>query len=170
MKVIALNLKGHDCEKMVKRTGNEISLALPSIDVGTAKINIGLFSNKIIELVRASVVAATLDNSQYLICKMKDSTIDPDLKTNYEKIYLQIILSLTQLESIFETIKIDPSPEIRKELSDWIKYCSSLNKHAIELLSPGASGKGLGDYDLEDIMRYQKITNVDIQEAIRILE
>ena len=167
--IIARKLKGHDCEKMVKRTGNEISLTLPSIDVGTAKINVGLFSNRIIELVRASTIATALDNSQYLICKMKGSTNDPDLKTNCEKIYLQIVLSLTQLESIFETIKIDPSPETRKELSEWIKYCSSLNKHAIRVLSPGASGKGPGDYEIEDIMRYQKITKDEIEDAIKIL-
>jgi len=51
------------------------------------------------------------------------------------------MLSLTQLESIFEAIKIDPSPEIRKELAEWIIYCSSLNKHAIEAVSPGIAGK-----------------------------
>src|SRR5215469_7539241 len=113
---------------MVNRIGNELSLTLPNIDVGVAKINMGLFSNKIVELVRASGVAAALDNSQYLICRMKNSTDDPQLKINSEKIYLQIVLALTQLESIFETIKIDSNPEIRKELLEWIKYCSSLNK------------------------------------------
>jgi hypothetical protein len=66
------------------------------------------------------------------------------LKLNCEKIYLQIVLASTQLESKFESIKIDPSPEIRKELAKWIKYCSSLNKHAIEAVSPGISGKGPG--------------------------
>ena len=55
---------------------------------------------------------------------MKSSTDDTGLRTNCEKIYLQIVLALTQLESIFETMKIDPSPEIRKELSKWIKYCT----------------------------------------------
>ncbi len=87
-----------------------------------------------------------------------------------EKIYLQIVLALTQLESIFETIKIDPSPEIRKELSAWIKYSSSLNKHAIEAVRPGTSGKGPVDLGLEDIMRYQNITQDDINEALVELE
>jgi hypothetical protein len=167
---IASKLKGHDCDKMVKRTGNELSLTLPNVDVGSAKINMGLFSNKIVELVRTSDVAAALDNSQYLICRMKSSTDDPQLKINCEKIYLQIVLALTQLESIFGTIKIDPSPEIRKELSDWIKYCSSLNKHAIEAVSPGTSGKGPGDLEIEDIMTYQNITQDDMNEALRELE
>jgi hypothetical protein len=170
LKGIASKLKGHDCEKMVKRIGNEISLTLPTIDVGAAKINMGLFSNKILELVRASGVAVALDNSQYLICRMKSSIDDPQLKINSEKIYLQIVLALTQLQSIFETIKIDPSPEIRKELSAWIKYCGSLNKYAIEAVRPGTSGKGPDDLGIEDIMKYQNITQDDINEAMVELE
>jgi hypothetical protein len=167
---MAIKLRGHDCEKMVKRVGNEISLFLPTVDIGTAKINVGLFSNKIVELVRASAIAANLDNAQYMVCKTKSSTSDPDLKLNCEKIYLQIILSLTQLESIFESIKIDPSPETRKELAEWIKYCGSLNKHAIEAVSPGTSGKGPGDYEIEDIMKYQKISTEDMDNALKELQ
>ena len=102
LRAIAGKLKGHDCERIVKRTGNEITLALPSVNVADAKINIGLFSSKIIELVKASNTASSLDNSQYLICKAKSNTNDPELKVNCEKIYLQIVLALTQLESIFE--------------------------------------------------------------------
>jgi hypothetical protein len=170
LKTIATKIKGHDCEKMVKRIGNEISLTLPTVDIGAAKINMGLFSNKIVELVRASTIAASLDNAQYLVCKQKSSTSDQDLKLNCEKIYLQIVLALTQLESIFESIKIDPSPDIRKELADWIKYCGSLNKHAIEAVSPGTSGKGPGDAEIEDIMKYQNITEDEMDEALKELE
>jgi hypothetical protein len=101
---------------------------------------------------------------------VKNSTTDPTLKLNCEKIYLQIVLALTQLESIFESIKIDPNPETRKELVDWIKYCSSLNKHAIEVISPGMSGKGPEDYDIEDIMKYQQITEYEMNDALKELE
>ena len=70
----------------------------------------------------------------------------------------------------FETIKIDPSPEMRKELAEWIKYCGSLNKHVIEAVSPGTSGKGPGDYEISDIMKYQKISSEDMNEALKELE
>ena len=170
LKNIAIKLKGHDCEKMVKRIGNEISLTLPTVDTAVAKINMGLFSNKIVELVRASAIASALDNSQYLVCKTKNNTSDPNLKLACEKIYLQIVLSLTQLESIFEAIKIDPSPEMRKQLADWISYCGSLNKHAIEAVSPDTSGKGPGDYEIKDIMKYQKITEEEMDEALKELQ
>ncbi len=99
LKGIASKLKGHDCEKMVKRIGNEISLTLPNVDLGAAKINMGLFSNKLVELVRASNVAAALDNSQYLICRIKSSTDDLELKKNCEKICLQIVLALRAFNS-----------------------------------------------------------------------
>jgi hypothetical protein len=170
LKRIASKLKGHDCEKMVKRTGNEISLTLPTIDMGTANINMGLFSNKIVELVRASTTATALDTAQYEICKEKSRTDDPESKKDYGKIYLQIVLAFTQLESIFEAIKIDPSVETRKELSEWIKYSGSLIKHAIEAIRPGTSGKGPGDLEIQDIMKYQNITQDDMNEALKELE
>jgi hypothetical protein len=72
---------------MVKRVGNEIALTLPNIDIGAAKINMGLSPNRIVELVRASDVATALDNSQYLICKLKSSTNDPELKKNSENLF-----------------------------------------------------------------------------------
>jgi hypothetical protein len=170
LKGIAAKLKSHDCEKMVKRIGNEISLTLPTVDVGTAKINLGLFSNKVVELARASAIAAALDNSQYQVCRAKNSTSDPNIKLACEKIHLQIVLSLTQLEFIFEAIKVDPSAEMRKELAEWIRYCGSLTKHAIEAVSPGTSVKGPGDYELKDIMRYQKITEAEMDDALEELK
>lgn len=170
LKRIASKLKGHDCEKMVKRTGNEISLTLPTIDIGTTKINMELFSNKIVELVKASTTATALDTAQYGICNEKRRTDDPESKKDYGKIYLQIVLAFTQLESIFEAIKIDPSPETRNELSEWIKYSSSLIKHVIEAVRPGTSGKGPGDLEIDDIMKYQKITEDDMNEGIGKLE
>jgi len=170
LKKIAIALKGYDCERMVQRIGNEVSLNLPNIDTGVAKINMGLFSNKLVELSRASILAVALDTSQYLVCKMRATTNDNDLKINCDKIYLQIVLALTQLESIFEAVKIDPSPEVRKELVRWIKFCSALNKHAIKTISPGASGKGAEDYKMEDIMTYLNITDEELKEAQRIIK
>jgi hypothetical protein len=171
LKSIATKIKGYDCEKMVKRIGNEISLTLPTtVDAEVTKLNIGLYSKRLVELVRASTIAAALDDSQYLVCKAKNNTSNPISKLNCEKIYLQIILALTQLKSIFETIKIDPSPKIRKELADWIKYCGSLNEHAIKAVSPGTAGKGPGDYEIEDIMKYQNITEDEMNEALKELE
>jgi len=170
LRAIATKIRGQNCEKMVKRIGNEVSFSLPSLAPTEAKINIGTFSNKIVELQNASNIASALDNSQYLICKFKASTTDILLKKNCEKIYLQILLALTQLETIFEAIKIDPTPEARKQLVDWIKFCSSLNKHAIGAVSPGTQSKGPEDLAMKDIMTYQNITEQDLDEALKEIE
>jgi len=170
LRTIAAKIKGQDCERIVKTIGNEVSLSLPTLELAGTSINVGTFSNRIIELQRASIIATALDNSQYLICRLKGSTSDRTLRKNCEKIYLQILLALTQLESIFEAIKLDPNPKNRKELADWIKFCGSLNKHAIETISPGISGKGPAEHEIGDIMRFQNITEADMNEALDELE
>ena len=71
-------------------------------------------------------------STQYLVCKAKHDSEDQEFKTRCERIQSQIILALTQLRNIFETIKVDTNPEMRKELADWIMYCGSFNKHAYE--------------------------------------
>jgi len=65
---------------------------------------------------------------------------------------------------------VSPSPQLRTELSEWIKYCGYLNNHAIEAVSPGVSGKGPGDHEIKDIMKYQKISTEDMDEVSKELE
>ena len=73
------------------QVGNEISASGAAIKGGPAKINIGMFSNKIVELVKASETVMNLDQVQYL-----------SARSHCERIQMQIILSLTQLRNIFE--------------------------------------------------------------------
>jgi hypothetical protein len=169
LKSIASNLKDHDCKNMIKIRGKEISLTSPTVNAEAIKINIGLFSNQIRSLDRASNVAKKLDELQYSICKINSTTNDPTIKKNYQKLYLQIILALVQLQSIIEKIKKGPNPGIRKELEDWINYCDSLNGHVNQVITPGIP-KGTGKYNIEEIMRYQNITENDMDEALRELE
>lgn len=169
LKDIAIKLKDHDCKKIIRRNGNEITLTLPTIDANITKINTGLFSNKIPNLNRASSIAERLDNVQLDICVVKNSNNDPAIKINCQKLYLQILLAFTQLQSIFETMKTDPNPQIRKEIEDWIKYCDSLNGHANKIINSGIA-KGSDNYQIEDIMRYQNITENEMDEALRELE
>jgi hypothetical protein len=53
---IAAKIKGHDCKRFVKQLASELSISGPEIDaagMGVAKINIGLFSRRLVELVKA---------------------------------------------------------------------------------------------------------------------
>ena len=45
-----------------------------------------------------------------------------------------------------------------------------MNRHAIEAVNPGTVGKGPGDYEIEEIMKYQKITKEEIDDAVKELE
>jgi hypothetical protein len=170
---IAIKLKDHDCEKMIKSIRNGITLTLPTGDAEGTKLNIGLFSNKIMEQINAFNTAASLDNVQYLLCKVRNSTSDPTLKLKCEKFRILIILELTRLQSIFETIKIDPRQEIGKDLTKWIKYSAALNLHAQEICNRRIPYKGPApfiDFELEDIMKYQNITENELKEALNELK
>ncbi|MGA9150438.1 MAG: hypothetical protein WBZ36_07665 [Candidatus Nitrosopolaris sp.] len=54
---------------LVKRSANEFIFSGASLGIADIKIDTGSFSNKFIELVRATEVAIAIDNSQYLLCK-----------------------------------------------------------------------------------------------------
>jgi predicted GNAT superfamily acetyltransferase len=137
---LAARIKGHDCERAVKKLGSEFSLYGPDIYAGgVAKINVGLFSRKVVELVKATDTALSLDETQYQLCMAIRSTKDEALKTICERIRLQIILAFHELSILIETVKTDPSPETRKKLVEWIRYSSDLSKHAINALNQDLS-------------------------------
>src|SRR4051794_9763925 len=103
---IARALKGRECEMLIKRTGNEITLTGLGAEVGDLKLNIASFSNKLIEFVKAAEVAIALDDSQYLLCitssNMKDSE---QLKQDCQRIRLMLIMAFNQLRAIIGSMQ-----------------------------------------------------------------
>jgi len=98
---IARKIKAHDCDMLVKRTANEITLSGAALGLGDTKIDVGAFSNRLIELVQATEVAVAIDNSQYLLCKEVSSMKDDDQsKNDYKKIWLQLVMAFNQLQGI----------------------------------------------------------------------
>jgi hypothetical protein len=172
----AARIKGHDndCKHSVKQYASDFSISGPSIDaapgMGVAKINVGLFSKKVVELVKATDTAVSLDETQYQLCMAIRSTKDEKLKTICLRIRLQIILSFHEFSKLIEAIKVDPSPETRKKLVEWMDYSSDLSKHAINALDPDSTSRGVRpQHSLEEIAKYQKITEDDMQEALDLL-
>lgn len=166
---IARKIKGHDCEMLVKRTANEITLSGASIGVADAKIDIGSFSNKLIELVQATEVAVAIDNSQYLLCKeastMKD---DNPSKNDYKKIRLQLMMAFNQLQGILGAMREQPTEELKKELSGWVKYMSELNRQSIAFIQPEPKFTAKGAKSkLRRVMKYQDINDEQLEEAIK---
>jgi hypothetical protein len=168
---IAGSLKNQrNCEKLVKRTENEIVLSGGSIVGGGVGINVGNFSNKIRELVKVPEVAVALDDSQYHLCvaitEIKDNE---QLKDKYIAIRLQLILAFNQLRAILDSIKEEPTEDLKKQLAKWLRYMNDLHEHSISLLDPGCGIKGKSSMTIAEIMKYQGIDEIQLQEAIHLI-
>jgi hypothetical protein len=171
---IAAKIKGHDCEHSVKQLASEFSISGPEIDIaggGVAKINVGLFSRKVVELVKARDTAVSLDEMQYQLCMAIHSTKDDALKSICWRIRLQIMISFHKFSELIEAVKTDPSPETRKKLVEWMEYSSDLSKHAINALDPSSTARGVrAQHSLDEIAEYQKITHDDMDAALGLLQ
>lgn len=131
-------IRGTDCPRIVKRTVNEIEISGASVGAGSVKIDVGKFSNKVKELAKATELAVTLDESQYLLCtiaaEMKD---DPSMQSPRQEIVrhrIAIILAFSHLRALMATIEHKVAGDLRNELKEWIRYMSDLQKHAINAI------------------------------------
>jgi hypothetical protein len=167
---IASSIKGAGCEKLVKKTGNEISLSGSSILTGGFKMDVGSFSNRIKELVSVPDTAVSLDDTQYLLCTaishLKDS---PQLREKCIAIRLQLIIGFNQLRTILAAIKEEPTEDMKKELVKWLRYMNGLNMHSISLLDPESASKGKSGLTLTQIMEYQGIDQNQLHEAVNFI-
>ena len=156
---------------LIKRTANEVVFSGASLGIEGFKIDTGSFSNKLIELVQATQVAVGIDNFQYLLCKETANMKDDDpLKNDYKRMRLQLILAFNQLQGILGTIREQPTEELKKELSEWVKYMNELNKQCITFLQPGPRFTAKGAKSkLGKVMKYQGIDDNQLDDAIKLL-
>jgi hypothetical protein len=158
--------------RIVRQTASQLSLSgFGANHVGAVTIDIGIFSRKVVELVKATDTAVSLDETQYHLCMAIRSSTDEKLKNICLRIRLQIILSFHEFTKLIEAIKIDPSPEVRKKLVEWMEYSSDLSKHAINALDPGSTSRGVRlQYSLHEIASHQNITEADMQTILALLQ
>jgi hypothetical protein len=162
-------MKGKKCEKLVKRTGNEVSLSA-GIEAGGFKINVANFSNVIKELVQIPDTAVTLDDTQYLLCTaISDMKEMPQLKEKCIAVRLQLIIGFNQLRAILASIKEEPTEELKKELAKWLRYMNDLHKHSISVLNPESDIKDKAGSTLEQIRQYQGIDDQELQQAVNTI-
>ncbi len=167
---IAKSLKGHECEMLIKRTGNEITLTGLGAGIGDLKLNIASFSNRLIEFVKATEIAIALDDSQYLLCITSSNMKDNEqLRQDCQRIRLMLIMAFSQLRVIIGSIQGKTSDEdLKQQLIKWIEYMSELHKQSISLLEPGPKLLSKGP-KMYQIMKYQGISEEQLQEAIDII-
>jgi hypothetical protein len=159
-------IRGKKCEKLVKLTGNEVSLSA-GVEAGGFKINVANFSNVIKELVQVPETAVTLDDTQYLLCTaLSDMKEMPQLKEKCIAIRIQLIIGFNQLRAILASIKEEPTEELKKELARWLRYMNDLHMHSISVLNPNSVLKDKAGSTLEQIREYQGISKQQLQEAV----
>ncbi len=163
-------IRGRKCEKLVKRTGNEINLSA-GVEAGDFKINVANYSNVIKELVQVPETAVTLDDTQYHLCiAISDMKEMPGLKEKCISIRLQLIIGFNQLRAILASIREEPTEELKKELAKWLRYMNDLHIHSISVLNPESAIRNKTGATLEQIMLYQGVDEQKLQEAVRQLE
>ena len=133
---IVRRIRGHGCERLIKRTANEFKISGASFGGGTVKVDVAEFSNKVKQFVRASQLAVIVDDTQYLLCTTaaRMGKEDP-LKANIIKIRVMMILALGQLRAIVSIPEKQITRELRKELKEWVTYTNRLTKASIKLTS-----------------------------------
>ena len=159
-------IRGRKCEKLVKRTGNEVALSA-GVEAGGFKINVANFSNVIKELTQVPDIAVTLDDTQYLLCAaISDMKEMPQLREKCITMRLQLIFGFSQLRAILASIQEEPTEELKRELAKWLRYMGDLNMHSISLLDPTSAAKDKAGTTLDQIREYQGIDQVELEEAV----
>ena len=164
-KIVTL-IKEKEHEMLIKRTGNEITLNGTKIGFSDLSLGLANFSNKFIEFVKANEVATTLDNCQYQLSNIISNIKDNDnLRQEYQRIRLMIIVAFHQLGQIIGTTKVTSDEDLKEQLTEWMRHMNDLINHAISVLEPGPKLVTKGPV-YEQIMKYQGLTEKDMQEAI----
>jgi hypothetical protein len=171
---IAKKIKGHNCLRMVKYTGQELTITGASVGMGTFKIDIGSVQNKVKEINAVPPVMMAMDNNQFLLCmQAAELRDDQPLKETCIRIRLMHIMAFTQLQALLSVPM--PSEELSKQILEWTKQMNDLTLHSINLLG-GQYVKNMQKTlpkvpaDIAEIMKYQGIDEAELKTAVKIYE
>jgi hypothetical protein len=131
---IAKKLKGNKCAQLVKYTGQEYTISGANVGVGSFKIDIGNFANKIKEINAVPPIMMALDNNQYLLCQASQLKDNPQLKDMCLRIRLMHIMAFTQLQALLSIPT--PNEELGKQILEWTIQMNKLTSQSIDLLKP----------------------------------
>lgn len=194
---LAKKIKGNRCEKLVKYTGQEYVISGANVGVGSFKIDIGSFQNKIKEINAVPKIMMALDTNQYLLCQQAaDLKDNPKLKDLCLRIRLMHIMAFSQLQALLSIPT--PNEELGKQILEWTIQMNKLTSQSIDLLNPqpkvtytekktptkGPSptidgpvrkshisvSKLKVEPAIAEVMKYQGINEAQMQDALKTLE
>lgn len=120
------------CEKLVKQIGTEVTFSGAKVGISDFTIETGSYSNNYIEFYKVTTLMVTMDNQQYLLCKLIAFENDPELKKTYQQIRLQSIYAFNHLQILL----LLPRDQCKDQLDEWVKHMTQLAMTTVELLSP----------------------------------
>jgi hypothetical protein len=84
---------------------------------------------------------------------------------------LLLINGYGQLQAILGSISETNNEELGKELKKWLKAMGQLNKECMNMIKPGPRiiKKGNFKSSVDRVMKFQGITNTEIEEAVKLL-
>ena len=149
IETVLKTIRGSDCEKLVKLRGNEISISGVKIGIPDINIEVGAFTNKYVEFYKVNSVLASMDSSQYLLCRtIEDLPVNDPLRRDCLRMRLQTILGFNQLHAL---LALKDDEQFKDEIETWVQYMNDLSKLQIEGLmipvppvrpTPGPGGGG----------------------------
>jgi len=158
------------CERIVKQTGNEVTVEGGSFGIANFRVDVPNYSNKIREFYKVPEIMLVLDNSQLLLCRaIRSMENDSQLKDICLRIHLQLVLAFNHLHVLL--IVQEQTERIEEELRKWVEYMSELHRYSIESLRiRNTTIPEIDESGLSRISEYQGVTEEQMQEALRILK
>lgn len=132
---IANKLRGHNCEKLVRYTAQEVIFTGFSGEAAGYKINLGNFSNNVKRTNSVSETMKALDNQQYILCmQAHDSSASPELRKKCLEARVMCTIGLSHFQALVALQ--EPSKPLRSEIREWIKNMNALTLKCMESFLP----------------------------------
>lgn len=98
---IANKLRGHNCERLVRYTAQEVVFTGLSGEAAGYKINLANFSNSVKTTNTVSEVMKALDNNQYLLCvQAHDSCASPEFRNKCLQARVMCTIGLSNFQAL----------------------------------------------------------------------
>jgi hypothetical protein len=150
---IAELMRGHNCEKLVQYTKQEVTFRGLSGEGGGYKISLGTFSNNVRLINSVTEVMKALDNNQFLLCQQAhDHSASPQLRERCLQVRVMCTIGLTNFQAL--AALQEPDKPLNPEIKKWMKNMNALVLECMKSFVPyrAAGGPNLG------IMNIQKST------------
>ncbi len=132
---IAERIRGHNCERLVQYTKQEVAFKGLSGEGGGYKISLGNFSNNVKVTNTVTEVMKALDNNQFLLCtQAHDRIASPEFRDKCLQARVMCTIGLTNFQALIALQ--EPNEPLNPEIRKWIKNMNALVLNSMESFVP----------------------------------